>query len=151
VVQLEHQFQCELQVSRVTRSSCLPKGGIVDCVVPDLEVGVVQNIEGFGAELKLPRLGKLEFLEYKHISCPISGSKKGILPEVPNTRQARSSEEIRRKIKSVGPLSARCINMIRLRVRSYRSLPRPGCSHRRRFRILSDQMFRLCRLPERVH
>ena len=60
---LEHQFQCELEVSRIAGSSRLSKRGIVDRVVSDLEVCVVQNIEGLRAKLQLQRLGKLKILE----------------------------------------------------------------------------------------
>jgi len=60
---LEHQFQCELEVSRIAGSSRLSKRGIVDRVVSDLEVCVVQNIEGLRAKLQLQRLGKPKILE----------------------------------------------------------------------------------------
>ena len=88
------------------------------CRPAQLEVGVIENVERFCAELQTEPVGKLEVLEDGSIHCPVSGPHKSVATQIAHATQAGCSKESVRKIESVGPLGVRRIHMVRDRIRT---------------------------------
>ena len=85
-------------------------------VVADEKVGVVENVEGFGAELEAKPLGNLEIPEQRCIKIPVGGTNERVPADVSNAAQAGCGEEIAGKIEPVGPLVVRGMDIIGERI-----------------------------------
>ena len=111
-VSLKNQFHCELQISGIRCSTSLTECRIIDRIVSYLEVGVIEYIEGFGAELKPKWFEKPESFEDGYIRGPVSRPDEGIAPQVTHAGKAGLREEILRQIESLCPLGESSIDMI---------------------------------------
>ena len=123
---LEAELQSELQLARVERAACLAELGIVqvgDVRPAQLEVGVVENVERFCAELQTEPVGKLEGLENGSIHRPISGPDKSVAPQIAHAAQTRRTEEAFWKMEAVSPLVVRRIHMVGDRIRTVIGYP----------------------------
>ena len=115
----ETELQPELKLARVGRASSLAEKGIVqadDLCPAQLEVGVIENVERFCAELQSEPLGELKALEKGCVEGPVSRAKKGVAAQITYAAQARLGEEADWKIEAVGPLGVRRIHMVPDRV-----------------------------------
>ncbi len=85
----ETELQSELQLARVERTACLAEWRIVQivesrrpCRSAQLEVGVIENVERFCAELQAEPVGELEGLEDGSIRCPVSRPDKSVATQI---------------------------------------------------------------------
>ena len=78
---LECEFYSELQLARIECASRLAEEGIVQAVhvcPAQLEIGVIENVERFCAELQAEPVGEPEILEDRSVHCPVTRSDKGV-------------------------------------------------------------------------
>jgi hypothetical protein len=68
----EGQFKPELQVSRRKGSTCLAERGTIYAVISQLEVRVIENVEGFHPELESESFRDMKVLEKRSIGRPVS-------------------------------------------------------------------------------
>ncbi len=120
----ESELQSELQLARVERAACLAEFVVQvvesrrPCRVAQLEIGVIENVEPFCAELQAEPLGKLEGLEDGSVHRPVSRAHKCVATQIADATQAGRGKEFDRKIEAVGPLRVSRIHMVRNRVRT---------------------------------
>ncbi|SRR6266550_6425351 len=121
----ETELQSELQLARVERAARPAEWRIVQivesrrrCRSAQLEVGVIENVERFGAELQAEAVRKPEGLEDGSIHCPVSRPHKRVATQIAHATEAGRSKESVRKIESAGPLGVSRIHMVGNRVRT---------------------------------
>src|SRR5690348_342166 len=83
---LEHVFRAKLQGTRVEGRAGAPEAALLDLVVPvvawQLEVGVVEQVEGLGAELEVHPLGDVQVLHQGEVSRPVGRANEGVPSQV---------------------------------------------------------------------
>src|ERR1700737_2779471 len=77
---------------------------------------MVEDVEGFGADLEAKSVGDPKISEQGSIEIPVAGTHKGIPAQVSHAAWTRSRKEILGQVEPVGPLGVGGMNIVGDRV-----------------------------------
>src|SRR5262249_52774808 len=86
---LEEQLHAKLNLASRVRSGNRTEGSAVGLLIRNAEVGVVQEVEEFAAELQPGTFRNREVFVYSEVPLRETGSAEGVAAEVPERRIGR--------------------------------------------------------------